>query len=207
MKSEKDRMIEGLPYNATDETIQKGRQLARELLFIINTTHPSEKAKLRELFLKLIVGLKERFLIEPPFQCDFGYNIITGENFYANYNLVILDSAMVTIGKNVLIGPNVGIFTAGHPVHPELREMGYEFAFPISIGNNVWIGGNVVINPGIKIGDNSVIGSGSVVTKDVPANVVAAGNPCRVLREITDRDRQYYYKNLKFTLPAPYCQD
>ncbi len=202
MKSEKNKMVDGIPYRASDEVIQKERQIARELLFLINTTPPSEKTKLRELFLKLISGIKDRFLIEPPFQCDFGYNIKTGDNFYANYNLVILDSAKVTIGDNVLIGPNVGIFTAGHPVHPALREMGYEFAFPVTIGNNVWIGGNVVINPGINIGDNSVVGSGSVVTRDIPASVVAAGNPCRVLREITETDRKYYFKNLEFILPT-----
>jgi maltose O-acetyltransferase len=207
MKREKEKMVEGLPYKASDETIQRERQHARELIFMINTSHPSEKTKLRDLFISLIGRINGIFLIEPPFQCDFGYNINIGDNFYANYNLVILDSAKVTIGDNVLIGPNVGIFTAGHPVHPELREMGYEFASPITIRNNVWIGGNVVINPGIKIGDNSVVGSGSVVTKDVPANVVAAGNPCKVLRDITERDRRYYYRNLEFILPIPPCQD
>jgi maltose O-acetyltransferase len=134
--------------------------------------------------------VKGNFFIEPPFHCDYGCNIEIGENFYANYNLVILDCAKVTIGDNVLIGPNVGIYTAGHPLHFELRKEELEFASPITIEDNVWIGGNVVLNPGVTIGRNSVIGSGSVVTKDTLANVVAAGNPCRVIREITDADKR-----------------
>ena len=120
-----------------------------------------------------------------------------GENFYSNYNLIILDCAPVKIGDNVLIGPNVSIYTAGHPLHYEIRNQEYEYAFPIIIGDNVWIGGNVVINPGVSIGENSVIGSGSVVTKDIPKNVIAIGNPCKVLRVITDDDKHYYFKNLK----------
>ena len=117
--------------------------------------------------------------------------------FTANYNLTILDCAKVKIGDNVFIAPNVSLFTAGHPIHHEPRNQEYEYALPITIGNNVWIGGNTVVNPGVKIGDNCVIGSGSVVTKDIPANSIAVGNPCRVLREITDEDKKYYYKNLR----------
>ena len=140
----------------------------------------------------------KQFVLEAPFRCDYGYNIHLGENFFANYNLVILDCARVSIGKNALIGPDVGIYTAGHPVHPVPRSRDLEFALPITIGDNVWIGGKVLINPGISIGDNAVIGSGSVVTRDIPSNVIALGNPCKVLREIKEKDREYYYKNRRF---------
>lgn len=143
---------------------------------------------------KLFGKTRGNFYVEPPFRCDYGYNIEIGDNFYANYNLVILDCARVKIGDNVFIAPNVGIYTAGHPIHSDLRNEGLEFALPIEIGNSVWIGGNVVINPGIKIGDNTVIGSGSVVTKNIPPNVLAVGNPCKVLRSITEDDKSYYYK-------------
>lgn len=130
-----------------------------------------------------------------PFRCDYGYNIEIGANFYANYNLVILDCANVIFGDNVFIGPNVGIYTAGHPLHFHLRNQAFEYALPIIIENNVWIGGNVVINPGVHIGNNSVIGSGSIVTKNISEGVLAVGNPCKVLRQITDDDKNYYYKN------------
>ena len=136
----------------------------------------------------------KEFYIEPPFHCDYGYNISIGQNFYSNYNCTILDCAQVTIGNNVLFGPNVSLFTAGDPIHPAPRNEGIEYAFPITIGNNVWIGGGVIVNPGITIGDNVVIGSGSVVTKDIPSNVIAVGNPCKVLKEITDEDRNKYFR-------------
>jgi len=141
---------------------------------------------------------KETFFIEPPFRCDYGYNIEIGNNFYSNYNLIILDCAKVIIGDNVMLGPNVGIYTAGHPLHHETRNTLYEFAFPVTIGDNVWIGGNVVINPNVNIGKNTVIGSGSVVTKDISDNVIAVGNPCKVLRKITEDDKLYYYRRMKF---------
>ncbi|MDF2524594.1 MAG: maa, partial [Clostridiales bacterium] len=127
---------------------------------------------------------KDSFHIEAPFNCDYGYNIEVGENFYANYGCTILDVNKVIIGDNVLLAPNVQIYTAAHPVDPSKRLTGKEFAKPIVIGNNVWIGGGAIICPGVKIGDNVTIGAGSVVTKDVPENVVAAGNPCRVIRRI-----------------------
>lgn len=129
--------------------------------------------------------------------CDYGSNIVLGNNFYANYNLCVLDCARVVFGDNVLVGPNVCITTGGHPIH-HLSRRKYEYADEITIGNNVWIGANVVINPGVSIGDNTVIGSGSVVTKDIESDAVAVGNPCRVLRKITEKDRHYYYKDKKF---------
>ncbi|MGG7185842.1 sugar O-acetyltransferase, partial [Clostridium butyricum] len=128
----------------------------------------------------------------------YGSNIEVGENFYSNYNYIMLDVGKITIGKNVMFAPNVSIYTAGHPIHPQSRNSGYEYGIPVTIGDNVWVGGSVVINPGVTIGNNVVIGSGSVVTKDIPDNVIAVGNPCRVIREITEEDRKYYYKNNEF---------
>ena len=133
-----------------------------------------------------------------PFRCDYGWNIEIGENFFANYNLTILDVGKVTIGNNVMMGPNVSIYAAGHPIHPETRNTGYEHGLPITIGDNVWIGGNVVILPGVTIGNNVVIGAGSVVSKDIPDDVIAVGSPCKVAREITEEDKKYYYGKTEF---------
>jgi len=198
MNKQKEKMLSGEPYLAFDKELLKERQYAKGLIFQFNSLHPGEIAKRNEIIRKLFGKIKGTFFIEPPFHCDYGYNIEIGENFYANYNLVILDCAKVLIGDNVMLGPNVGIYTAGHPLHHEIRNTQYEFALPINIGDNVWISGNVVINPNINIGNNTVIGSGSVVAKDIPDNVIAAGNPCKVLREITENDRVYYYKKMRF---------
>lgn len=190
MSSEKDKMLSGELYKSFDAELLAERQRAKEIVFRYNSLQPSLVEERNELLRSLFGSVKGNFFIEPPFRCDYGCNIEIGENFYANYNLVILDCAKVTIGDNVLIGPNVGIYTAGHPLHFELRNEEWEFACPITIEDNVWIGGNVVLNPGVTVGRNTVVGSGSVVTKDIPANVVAAGNPCRVIREITDADKR-----------------
>jgi len=198
MISEKEKMISGKPYKASDGELLKERQYVKEQIFDFNTLRPNEIVKRNEVLKKILGKTKTTFFIEQPFRCDYGYNIEIGENFYSNYNLIILDCARVKIGDNVMIGPNVSIYTAGHPLHYEKRNTGLEYAFPITIGNNVWIGGNVVINPGITIGDNSVIGAGSIVTKDIPGNVIAIGNPCKVSRELTEDDKLYYYKKLKF---------
>lgn len=196
--TEKEKMLRGKPYKSFEETLLNERQHAKELLFDFNALRPSEIKKRNGIIKNLFGKTGESFFIEPPFRCDYGYNIEIGENFYSNYNCIILDCAKVTIGNNVFLAPNVGIYTAGHPIHYEPRNEEYEYAFPISIGNNVWIGGNTVINPGVNIGNNCVIGSGSVITKDIPANCIAVGNPCRVIREITDEDKNYYFKKLKF---------
>lgn len=197
MKSEKEKMISGKPYKAFGDELLAERQYAKEMIFDFNSLRPNQINERNEILKRLLGKTKDKYFIEPPFRCDYGYNIEIGENFYSNYNLIILDCAAVKIGDNVLIGPNVGIYTAGHPLHYEIRNQEYEYAFPVIIGDNVWIGGNVVINPGVSIGENSVIGSGSVVTKDIPNNVIAIGNPCKVLRVITDDDKDYYFKNLK----------
>ena len=136
--------------------------------------------------------------MEPPIHFDYGKNTEVGENFFANFNTVILDVAKVTIGNNVMFAPNVSIYTAGHPVHPDSRNSGYEYGIPVTIGDNVWIGGSSTVLPGVTIGNNVVIGAGSVVTKDVPDNVIAAGNPCRVIRTITEEDRRFYFKDREF---------
>lgn len=197
MKTEKEKMISGKPYKAFGDELLAERQFAKEMIFDFNSLRPNQIDERNEILKRLLGKTKDKYFIEPPFHCDYGYNIEIGENFYSNYNLIILDCAPVKIGDNVLIGPNVSIYTAGHPLHYEIRNQEYEYAFPIIIGDNVWIGGNVVINPGVSIGENSVIGSGSVVTKDIPKNVIAIGNPCKVLRVITDDDKHYYFKNLK----------
>ena len=197
MKSEKEKMISGKPYKAFGDELLAERQYAKEMIFDFNSRRPNQIDERNEILKRLLGETKDKYFIEPPFRCDYGYNIEIGENFYSNYNLIILDCAPVKIGDNVLIGPNVSIYTAGHPIHYEIRNQEYEYAFPVIIGDNVWIGGNVVINPGVSIGENSVIGSGSVVTKDIPNNVIAIGNPCKVLRVITDDDKDYYFKSLK----------
>lgn len=196
MKTEKQKMLSGKLYKAFGDELLNERQYAKEQIFLFNSLSPNQIEERNEL-IKNLLGKTKKFFIEPPFRCDYGYNIELGDNFYSNYNLIILDCAKVTIGDNVLIGPNVGIYTAGHPLDYEIRNQEYEYAFPIRIGNNVWIGGNVVINPGVSIGDNAVIGAGSVVTKDIPSNVIAVGNPCKVLREITEKDKQFYFKDCK----------
>ena len=197
MKSDKEKMLVGHPYLANGSELVGERLFAKELLFEFNNLRPAQVEARNAILQKLFGKTGRNFYVEPPFRCDYGYNIEIGDNFYANYNLVILDCARVQIGDNVFIAPNVGIYTAGHPIHSDLRNQELEFALPIEIGNSVWIGGNVVINPGIKIGDNTVIGSGSVVTKNIPPNVVAVGNPCKVLRSITEDDKSYYYKRFK----------
>lgn len=187
----------GLPY-ISDDAVFDQQKVTRRLLREFNTTDPSDFETLGRLAGKIVSGAQENVSIMPPFYCDYGFHIQVVKGFFANYNCTILDVGKVTIGENVLLAPNVSIYTAGHPVHPAARQSGYEYGIPVTIGNNVWIGGNVVITPGVHIGDNVVIGAGSVVTKDIPANVVAAGNPCRVIRRITDADKKYYYKDREF---------
>jgi len=195
--TEKEKMLAGEAYQAGDNELANDRLKAREIVFEFNNLPPKQIKQRKQLIKKLFGKTESMFYLEPPFRCDYGYNIEIGDHFYSNFNLVILDCAKVSIGHHVFIGPNVAIYTAGHPLHSHLRDQEHEWAQPITIGNSVWLGGNVVINPGVKIGSNTVIGSGSVVTKDIPDNVFAAGNPCKVIREITDADKDFYYKNFK----------
>ena len=198
MKSPKEKMIAGIPYIDSDGKLFRERQYAKQELKRFNDSDPKHIKFRKQIIQKLFKATGARFFVEPPFHCDYGYNISIGENFYSNYNCTILDGAAVTIGDNVLFGPNVSLFTAGHPIHFEARNLGWEFTAPITIEDNVWIGVQTVVNPGVHIGENSVIGSGSVVTRDIPPNVVAAGNPCRVIREISDMDRIDYEQETAF---------
>lgn len=183
MKTEKQKMLSGEPYNAWDEELYQARIECRKTLQQLNNSIPNT-TEWRKAVDTLIPDSEGAYL-EPPFRCDYGSNIKVGKNFYANFNCVVLDVAEVHIGDNVLFAPNVQIYTAGHPLDVKSRvEDGVEFGTSIVIGDNVWLGGGVIVCPGVTIGENSVIGAGSVVTKNVPPNVVAAGNPCKVIREI-----------------------
>ena len=183
--TDKEKMIAGLLYDSLDKTLCEERMCAKLLCRKFNGLMPDDTEGRIAVLRDLLGKTGDEFWIEQPFLCDYGSNIEVGERFYANYNLVILDCAKVTIGDNVFIAPNVGIYTAAHPIIAEQRNSGAEYAAPITIGSNVWIGGGVQICPGVAIGDNTVIGAGSVVTKDIPSGVVAAGVPCKVIREIT----------------------
>ncbi len=196
--NQKERMLKGLPYKAWLDGLSEERMEAKLKIYEYNMYRPDKKEEMKTLIKSILGKTGQEIHIEQPFHCDYGTNIEVGENFYSNYNCIMLDVGKITIGKNVMFAPNVSIYTAGHPVHPDSRNSGYEYGMPVTIGDNVWIGGSVVINPGVTIGNNVVIGSGSVVTKDIPDNVIAVGNPCRIIREITEEDRKYYYKNLEF---------
>lgn len=181
-----------------DEFVLSEQIKIKRILRKYNVVMPFNIKKAMKYLTKIKMHYKGTIYIEPPFYCEYGKNIEIGENFYANTGCVMLDVGKITIGNNVFFGPNVSILTAGHPIHPESRNSRYEYGIPITIGDNVWIGGNCVILPGVKIGNNTVIGAGSIVTKDIPDNVCAVGNPCKVIRLITEEDKPYYFKNRKF---------
>jgi maltose O-acetyltransferase len=189
-----ERRDKGILY-ISDPSVMNEQKRARRLTQKLNTMDRADfegiQAVIKELF-----GKCEDAWVNPPFYCDYGHNIEVGKNTFINYNCTIIDVGKVVIGDYCQIAPNVSIYTAGHPVHPAARNTAYEYGIDITIGNNVWIGGNSVIMPGIHIGDNVVIGAGSIVTKDIPAWTVAAGNPCRVIRKITEDDRYTYYKGV-----------
>ena len=196
--NQKERMLAGLPYKAWLDGLSEERMACKKLVHAFNLLPPDEEEQAEELMRKLLGRAGRDAWINAPFHCDYGYNIEVGDHFFANYGLTVLDVAKVTIGDNVQIAPNVSIYTAGHPIHPDSRNSGYEYGIPVVIGDNVWIGGNVVILPGVTIGSNSVIGAGSVVAKDVPEWVIAVGNPCRVVRAITEEDRKFYFQKRVF---------
>ena len=183
--SEKEKMLLGEIYDANyDEELMNERIKAKDLCYEYNHLKPSQTNERIEIMKKILGKTKDNFLIEQSFECDYGYNIEIGENFYSNHNLVILDANKVVFGDNVFIGPNCGFYTAGHPLDAETRNKGLEYAKPIKVGNDVWFGGNVVVLPGVTIGNNVTIGAGSVVTKDIPDNCVAYGNPCMKIKDI-----------------------
>lgn len=201
--SEKDRMLSGNLYVAKDKELSLMHNKAVTLL---NKFNNSLDIVERENILKELFGnIGKNSYIEPPLRMDYGCNTYIGDNFYANFDLIILDVCKVSIGNDVLIGPRVSILAATHPIDYKTRNLSLELGKEISIGDNVWIGGNVVINPGVHIGNNTVIGSGSVVTKDIPSNVIACGNPCKVLRAITKEDELYWKEEARKYYLAKEC--
>ena len=188
--TEKEKMLKQMLYDANyDEDLIRERKTAKELCYDYNQLRPSDEINQQAVMKKLLGKTHGVFTIIAPFWCDYGYNIEIGENFFANHNTVILDAAKVVFGDNVFIAPDCGVYTAGHPIDAERRNKGLEYAYPITVGSNVWIGAGVMVLPGVTIGSNVVIGAVSVVVKDIPDNCVALGNPCKVLRPITDDDK------------------
>ncbi len=188
---EKNKMLAGKLYDANyNEDLIRERYIAKDKCYDYNQLKPSNHIQKEKIIKDLFGKTGNTFTIEQPFMCDYGYNIEIGENFYANHNLIILDGNKVEFGDNVFIAPNCSFYTAGHPLDAERRNQGLEYAKPIKVGNNVWFGGNVVVLPGVTIGDNTVIGAGSVVNKDIPSNVVAVGNPCRVIMDVEKKYRK-----------------
>ena len=188
-------------YYCNDEKLVQEQLKCLDLLYDFNQTRPLEQEKRSELLKEMFAEIGEDCYIEPPLRANWGgKNVHFGNGVYANFNLTLVDDGDIFVGNNVMFAPNVVIASATHPIHPELRRKQAQYNLPIHIGNNVWIGAGAVVLPGIKIGDNTVIGAGSVVTKDIPSNVVAIGNPCRVLREINENDMKYYYKDMKIDI-------
>jgi len=194
----KDKMHTGELYLPTDTEIAKEQQLCLEKLYDYNATRPSEGEKRSELLKEMFADIGVGCYIEPPFHANWaGKHVHFGKNIYANFGLTLVDDTHIYVGDNTMFGPNVVVATAGHPILPSLRKQAYQYNMSVRIGSNCWLGAGVLVMPGVTIGDNTVIGAGSVVTKDIPSNVGAVGNPCRVLREIGDRDREYYFKDRK----------
>ncbi|TKJ91434.1 maltose acetyltransferase [Paenibacillus sp. CFBP13512] len=192
MATDKEKMLAQKLYMAGVGELATDNKKSRMLTRLFNNTTEEQWKYRTELLQQLLESAGKNVFIEPPFRCDYGCHITIGNNFYANYDCIIIDVAKVKIGNNVFFGPRVGVYTAGHPIDPDVRNTLLEFGKEITIGNDVWIGANAVINPGVTIGNNVIIGSGSVVTKDIPDNVIAVGNPCKVLRAITAEDKQYW---------------
>lgn len=188
--TEKEKMQQQMLYDANYDTeLIRERQVAKDLCYQFNQLRPSDENNQQQILSQLLGKKSDNCCILAPFWCDYGYNIEVGKNFFANHNTVILDGAKVTFGDNVFIAPNCGFYTAGHPIDAERRNQGLEYAYPITVSDNVWIGAGVQVMPGVKIGSNVVIGGGSVVVKDIPDNVVAVGNPCHPIRPITEADK------------------
>lgn len=196
-----DKMHSGDLYLPLDDEIMKEQLKCLEKLYDFNSTRPSELEKRQKLLKEMFFEIGEGCYIEPPLHSNWGGKHVSfGKNVYANFNLTLVDDTFIYVGDYTMFGPNVTVATAGHPILPELREKGYQYNASVTIGKNCWIGAGAVIVPGVKIGDNTVIGAGSVVTRDIPSNVVAVGNPCRVLREINERDKEYYFKYRKIEI-------
>ena len=194
----KKKIHTGELYLPNDPEILSEQQQYLERLYDFNLTRPSEAEKRQKMLKEMFAEIGEGCYIEPPFHANFGgKNVHFGKGVYANFNLTLVDDTHIYVGDFTMFGPNVTVATAGHPILPELREQVYQYNFPVHIGRNCWIGAGAVIVPGVSIGDNTVIGAGSVVTKDIPSDVVAVGNPCRVLRPISEHDKEFYFKDRK----------
>ena len=199
--SDFEKLHSGELYLPGDEEIMKEQLKCLEKLYDFNNTRPSELDKREKLLKEMFAEIGDGCYIEPPLHANWGgRHVHFGKNVYANFNLTLVDDTHITVGDHTMLGPNVTIASAGHPILPELREKAYQYNASVRIGRNCWIGAGVIIVPGITIGDNTVIGAGSVVTKDIPENVVAVGNPCRILREINEHDKEYYFKDKKINL-------
>ncbi len=199
--SNKEKMHSGEIYDPNDSSIMGEQAKCLEKLYDYNATRPSEGEKRQALLKEMFAEIGEDCYIEPPFRANWaGKHIHFGNSVYANFNLTCVDDTHIYVGDCTMFAPNVVLATAGHPILPELREKAYQFNMPIHIGRNCWLGAGVIVMPGVTIGDNTVIGAGSVVTKDIPANVVAVGNPCRVMRPIGERDKEYYFRDRKINL-------
>ena len=197
--SMRDKLHTGELYLPMDDSIMKDQLKKIDRLYDFNATRPTELDKREEMLKEMFAEIGEGCYIEPPLHSNFGGgHVHFGKYVYANFNLTMVDDTHIYVGDYTMIGPNVTIASAGHPILPELREKGYQYNMPVHIGKNCWIGAGSVILPGITIGDNTVIGAGSVVTKDIPDNAIAVGNPCRVIRYITEEDRKYYFKDREF---------
>ena len=191
-----EKMHSGDIYNPSDDAIFEEQIKCLDRLYDFNMTRPTELEKRTEMLKEMFAEVGENCYIEPPFHSNWGgKNVHLGKNVYFNFNATMVDDTHIYIGDCTMLGPNVVIATAGHPILPELREKALQFNMPVHIGRNCWLGAGVIVLPGVTIGNNTVIGAGSVVTKDIPANVVAVGNPCKVLREINEHDREFYYKD------------
>lgn len=191
--TEREKAQKGYLYDANyDQQIIEERTKCADLCYEFNQCRPSDTKKQKELLTEILGSMKENPVITAPFYCDYGFNISIGKNFYTNHNVTILDGAKVTFGDNVFIAPNCVFSTAGHAINSEQRSRGLEIALPITVGDNVWIGTNVSVLPGVTIGNNTIIGAGSVVNKNIPEGVIAAGNPCKVIRKITEEDKKKY---------------
>ena len=199
--SNKDKMHTGELYLPGDVEIMKEQQICLDKLYDYNMTRPTESEKRQELLKEMFAEIGEDCYIEPPFHANWGgKHVHFGKCVYANFNFTAVDDTHIYVGDYTMFGPNVILATAGHPILPKLRQEAYQYNMPVHIGKNCWLGAGVIVFPGVTIGDNTVIGAGSVVTKDIPSNVVAVGNPCRVLREINEHDKKYYFKNRKINL-------
>lgn len=197
----KKRMYSGKLYYCDNETLANEKLKSLEMLYDFNATRPLEQDKRKELLKNMFAEIGENCYIEPPLHANWGgKNVHFGNGVYANFNLTLVDDCDIFVGDNVMFAPNVTITTGTHPIHPTLRSKKAQYNLPVHIGNNVWIGAGVTILPGVKIGDNTVIGAGSVVTKDIPANVVAIGSPCKVFRDINENDMKYYNKNMEIDI-------